>query len=224
MLTLAIDTSTSAITAAVADGPQVLAARSVRDPRGHTEHLAPTIEAALAAAGVGVADLRRIAVGVGPGPFTGLRVGLVTAVTMGHALRVPVHGVVSLDALALQAVEMLAGDLLVASDARRKEVYWATYHVVDGSVERTSEVAVSRPIDLPEVVRQLPVIGRGGALYPDLLGPAVSDALGQPVLDVDAASVALLVDRLVAAGHPTPVEPMYLRRPDALTTAERAAR
>lgn len=223
MLTLAIDTSTSAIAAAVADGPQVLASRNVLDPRGHTEHLAPTIAAALADAGVRLGDLGRIAVGVGPGPFTGLRVGLVTAMTMGHALGIPAHGVVSLDALALQAVEMVSGDLLVATDARRKEVYWATYRAFEGSVERTSEVAVRRPADLPEAVRCLPVLGRGGELYPDLLGPAVVDVLGQPVLDVDAASVALLADALVAAGHPTPVEPKYLRRPDALTTAERAA-
>ena len=74
------------------------------DARAHTEKLAPLVRDTLAAAGATPADLTGIAVGTGPGPFTGLRVGLVTAVTMGHALGIPVHGVCSLDALAEQAL------------------------------------------------------------------------------------------------------------------------
>lgn len=223
MLTLAIDTSTSAITAAVADGAQVLSTASVLDPRGHTEQLAPTIAAALDRAVVGVGQLDRIAVGVGPGPFTGLRVGLVTAVTMGYALGIAVHGVCSLDALARQAAESIGGEFVVATDARRKEVYWATYRASEAGAERSGEVAVARPADLPERVQRLPVVGRGAVLYPEILGALALDRDQHPMLDVDAAWVARLADEFVAAGRTTPVEPMYLRRPDALTTAERAA-
>ena len=104
MLTLAIDTSTSAIGVAVlAPGADPVVGVEV-DARAHTEKLAPLVRDTLAAAGATPADLTDIAVGTGPGPFTGLRVGLVTALTLGHALGIPVHGVCSLDALAEQAL------------------------------------------------------------------------------------------------------------------------
>ena len=103
MRLLALDTATSAITVAVHDGEQVLATRTTVDARRHTELLAPMIVDALAAAGTDVTEVTHVAVGTGPGPFTGLRVGLVTAQTFAHARGITVHGVCSLDALAAAA-------------------------------------------------------------------------------------------------------------------------
>ncbi|MFC7486421.1 tRNA (adenosine(37)-N6)-threonylcarbamoyltransferase complex dimerization subunit type 1 TsaB [Knoellia sp. CPCC 206453] len=219
MLILAIDTSTSAITVALHDETRAIAQGSHLDARAHTEWLAPLIATCLSDADKRPSDLTGVAIGVGPGPFTGLRVGMVTGLTMGHALEVPVHGVCSLDALAAQAAELVAdGKLLVATDARRKEVYWARYAVRPGSVERLTEPAVDRPADLPDDVRALPTAGRGPVLYPELFATAL------PILDVDAAVLARVAVARIQAGEPMSVEPLYLRRPDALTTAERAAR
>jgi len=218
VLILAIDTSTSAITVALHDEEAVVAQRTHLDARAHTEWLAPLVESCLAEAGKQPSDLTDVAIGVGPGPFTGLRVGMVTGLTMGHALGIPVHGVCSLDALAEQAAPHVEGELLVATDARRKEVYWARYAVRPGGVERLTDPAVDRPGDLPEEVRALPTAGRGSLLYPDLFARPLE------VLDVDAAVLARVAVARIRAGESMPVEPLYLRRPDALTTAERAAR
>lgn len=218
MLILAIDTSTSAITVALHDDAQVLAAQSHLDPRAHTEWVSPLVASCLESAGRVPADLTAVVVGNGPGPFTGLRVGIVTGLTMGHALGVPVHGICSLDVLAAQAADGLEGEVLVATDARRKEVYWSRYAVRSGRAERLTSPAVERPADLPDEVRALPTVGRGPVLWPELFPHPV------PVLDVDAAVLARLAVERSAAGEEMPVEPLYLRRPDALTTAERAAR
>lgn len=219
MLILAIDTSTSAITVALHDDTRVLAAESHLDPRAHTEWVSPLIASCLASTGLTPADLTAVAVGNGPGPFTGLRVGIVTGLTMGHALGVPVHGICSLDVLAAQAAGTVGdGELLVATDARRKEVYWSRYAVRSGAAERLTFPAVERPADLPDDVRSLPTVGRGPVLWPELFPHPV------PVLDVDAAVLARLTVERSRVGEEMPVEPLYLRRPDALTTAERAAR
>ncbi len=218
MMLLGIDTATSAIAVALHDGTDVVAVADRVDPRGHTEHLAPLVVEVLVSAGMTPRDLTDIAVGTGPGPFTGLRVGLVTAVTMGHVLEVPVHGVCSLDSLAESGALVVEGDLLVATDARRKEVYWARYAAADGSARRVTAPAVARPADVPEGVRAMPTVGRGPQLYPELFPWAAGP------LDVDAAALVRLAARRIAAGEPMPVDPLYLRRPDALTTAERDAR
>jgi tRNA threonylcarbamoyladenosine biosynthesis protein TsaB len=218
MRLLAIDTSTSAITVSV-HGGQDWATASVLDARGHAEHVAPLIEGVLAKAELDPADVTDVVVGNGPGPFTGLRVGIVTGLVFAHARGIPVHGVCSLDALAQDAAEQLGGgEFVVATDARRKEVYWARYAGGPGSVRRLTDPAVDRPADLPEVVRQLPTAGRGPVLYPDLFPSPVA------VIDVSAASLGRLAQKRLAAGETLPVEPMYLRRPDALTTAERGAK
>ncbi len=217
-LLLGIDTATSAIAVALHDGVEVIASAAREDPRGHTEHLAPLIDALLRDSGRAPRDLTAIAVGTGPGPFTGLRVGLVTAVTLGHVLGIPVHGVCSLDAMAQDAAPLAGGELVVATDARRREVYWARYAVRDGRAVRLSDPAVSRPADVAEEVRSLPTAGRGPLLYPELYPHPVGP------LDVDGGALVRLAARRVAAGEPMAVEPLYLRRPDALTTAERATR
>lgn len=226
---LALDTSTSAITVAVGDLSHdgevtIRDRRAVVDPRAHTEHLAPLIQAALSAVEARPADLDQIVVGTGPGPFTGLRVGLVTAVTMGAALGIPVSGVCSLDALAQAALTLPTPppELLVATDARRKEIYWARYALSASgrsAYEPLTGPAVDRPADVPAEVASLPVVGRGTTLYPALL----PHPLDLPQ-DVDAEFLLTVAGPRIVAGENLPVSPLYLRRPDALTTAERAAR
>jgi tRNA threonylcarbamoyl adenosine modification protein YeaZ len=215
MLMLALDTSTTAITVAVR-GDGTAASSSVLDARGHTEHLARLVTEVLGSAGRRVDEVTDVVVGTGPGPFTGLRVGVVTGLVFAHARGIPAHGVCSLDALALDAAAVVGhGEFLVATDARRKEVYWARYTAVDGAAERLSDPAVDRPADLPDAVRSLPTAGRGPLLVPELFPEPL------PMLDVQATSLAAVAEHRLAAGLAMPVEPLYLRRPDALTTAER---
>ena len=215
MLLLAIDTATSAISVALHDGESVLAESSTLDARRHGEELAPGIVEVLTRAGASPADVSAVVAGTGPGPFTGLRVGLVTARTFGFACGIPVFGVCSLDALAHQVwlgdAAGLGQSCVVATDARRKEVYWARYDITAGGVVRRGEPMVAKAEAIIEEVRGLPVIGRGGLLYADSFGPRVGP------LDVSAGALADLGARALAAGDELPpAEPMYLRRPDAV--------
>ena len=204
MLLLGLDTATSAVTVAVCEGARTLAQLTAADDRRHGELLAPAIESVLRDAGVAVGDLGGIVVGVGPGPFTGLRVGLVTARMLGAVLQVPVRGLCTLDALALDAG--MAGPFRVATDARRKEVYWAAYDGSGGPV-RVDGPHVSRPADVSWAG---PVVGQGPQLYPD----AFPD--GRAPFRPSAAALCRWVD----AGLPTvDPEPLYLRRPDATEPA-----
>ena len=231
---LAFDTATPYVTVALHDGDvegerSIVAERRSDQRMKHGEQLAPLIEAVLADAGIVRQDLTAIAVGIGPGPFTGLRVGLVTARTLALSLGIPVLGVPSLDALAVQAVSDLglrAGqEILATSDARRKEVYWARYRVVahEGPhgvpvVERTAGPDVDRAGFVAQA--QLPladaadtplpvVVGEGAMLYPEFL-PVADDAPLVP----DATVLARLALVRREAGEELPTEPLYLRRPD----------
>jgi len=104
----------------------LLAERVTIDARAHAEQLTPNVLAALGDAGLSVGDLGAVVVGCGPGPFTGLRVGMATAAAYGHALGIPVHGVCSLDAIGIESAGTVS-EVLVVTDARRREVYWALY-------------------------------------------------------------------------------------------------
>lgn len=200
---LAFDTASPTVTVALHDGTEVVAAATAEIGMRHGEQLAPLIEQVLASAGITPAGLTGIAVGVGPGPFTGLRVGLVTARTLGHVLDVPVHGVCSLDAIAAEAVAtgVVQGEFLVATDARRKEVYLASY---DGSGRRQGAPVVERPA---VVASDLPVVGEGAALYPESFPNA------RTPLRPDAAWLARTV--IAQQVEVTGPDPLYLRRPDA---------
>lgn len=129
MLVLALDTATPDLIVGLVRVPSdtdtgvVVAQRILTDSRQHNELLTPTVVEILEESGQKFADIDRIVVGCGPGPFTGLRVGMVTAAAFGDALGIPVHGVCTHDAIANQ----LDGQALVATDARRKEIYWSLY-------------------------------------------------------------------------------------------------
>ncbi|MGX6602787.1 tRNA (adenosine(37)-N6)-threonylcarbamoyltransferase complex dimerization subunit type 1 TsaB [Micromonosporaceae bacterium Da 78-11] len=217
MLVLALDTATPASTAALvevtADGLKGVAERRTVDPRAHGEKLAPEIAAALAEAGVRPRDLGAIVAGLGPGPFTGLRVGLATAASMAQALGIPTYGVCSLDGLGRAAGP---GRVLIATDARRREVYYATY--LDG--ERVSGPEVAKPAHVaPLLAGQVDrAAGEGALKYGDLFGVPVEEHLLYPP---GAALVALAAARIRAAAPSEPLTPLYLRRPDAVEPAGR---
>jgi tRNA threonylcarbamoyl adenosine modification protein YeaZ len=196
VLVLALDTSTPSVAVAlVRRGTGVLAERADVDARRHGELLAVGIREVLTAAGCRRTDLDAVAVGLGPGPFTGLRVGIVTAAALSDALGIPAYGICSLDALG-------AGARLAVTDARRREVYWARY---DEDGTRVEGPHVSPPAELDAA--GLPVVGDGALAYPAVFG-AVPDAPRYP----SAARIAELVDVSAPA---VPLVPLYLRRPDA---------
>lgn len=220
MLLIAFDTATPAVTVALHDGTHVLAETTTVDARRHGELLASSIDAVLAEAGAGRLDITAVAAGTGPGPYTGLRVGLVTARVLGSALGVPVYGVGTLDVIAADAAAAAGGrEFIVATDARRREVYWARY---DAAGHRLDGPAVGIPGDVAELAaaslggrdsqagQGVLAAGAGALLYPGVLGEPLEPAYPA------AGTLARLAAQQLATGHPgTGAEPIYLRRPDA---------
>lgn len=211
---LALDTATPAVTVALHDGDRVLAQSDQTDARRHGELLLPSVDRVLREAGRTPPELTAIAVGVGPGPYTGLRVGLVTAAAFGAALGIPVHGLCTLDGIAYAAgLSGLDGPFVVATDARRKEVYWARY--ADART-RLGDPAVDRPADLADTVAGIPAVGAGALLYPETFTGVTA---GLPEHQSAAALASLAVERLAAGAELLPPRPLYLRRPDAQVPA-----
>ena len=217
MLVLGIDTSSEVVVSSLFDGIGVLGTSSQPGSQAHGELLAAGIDAMLRDAQHAPRELTHIVVGVGPGPFTGLRVGMVTGLVMAEALGIPVLGVCSLDVVALAAAghDGLVTPFAVVTDARRKEVYVARY---DDEGRRLSEPVVSRPDDLDEDLRLAPVVGVGAALYSDRFADIRSVAPLDPVALAAASGAVVLGSAQVKA---LPVHPLYLRRPDAVESAPR---
>lgn len=195
--TLGIDTSHVVAVGLALDG-EPHSRVIVDDTRAHAEALMPSVLDACERAGITLRDLDEVVVGMGPGPFTGLRVGVATAWTLAHAAGLEPHGVCSLDVVARQWAEAGApAQFVVAADARRKELYWASYRA-DGT--RTSDPQVSAP----EAVPALPVAGAVPESFRALLDVRGPDAL-------DPAVMAARWRTLPVAGD----EPFYLRPADA---------
>ncbi|MEW9528988.1 tRNA (adenosine(37)-N6)-threonylcarbamoyltransferase complex dimerization subunit type 1 TsaB [Microbispora sp. NPDC049125] len=237
MLVLAFDTATPAVTAALHDGGHVLAESTTIDARRHGELLAPAVERVLRSAGATLRDVTAIVAGTGPGPYTGLRVGLMTATALATTTGAPAFGVCTLDALAyahaddVEDAGNVTGPFLVATDARRKEVFWARY---DAGGARLDGPRVDRPQDLPG---ELPVVGAGGRMYAEIIGPgrltgpehpsagalaALAAGLLADLTPDEAAALARMpegrvdsVDKASELGVLGPPRPIYLRRPDA---------
>lgn len=221
-LTLGIDTS-GAVSVAVADGERVIAERTDERARHHDEVLLAMIDEAVAEAGASRTDIARVVAGRGPGPFTGLRVGLVTARSIAHVLGADLRGLSSLDALALAAAEEFpeARRIAVVLDARRKEVYYAEYAATPGdgapTLRREIEPSVGAPAEVAALLGGAEVIvGSGAHLYPDLLPPAgaLKHASAGALIRAAAAAEAR-GERLEST------EPLYLREPDAAKPTRR---
>jgi tRNA threonylcarbamoyl adenosine modification protein YeaZ len=230
VLVLGFDTATPAVSVAVHDGALVVGEAFAVDARRHGELLAPMIAKVMADAGASRADLTAVAVGVGPGPYTGLRVGVVTARVLAAVLGIPVYGVCTLDVIAAAVPASPGREFLVATDARRKEVYWARY---DGDERRLEGPLVGAASSIPGAPG-LVVAGAGGQLYPEAFGGVTGPAY--PHARTLCEIVAVQLDE---RGGPGPVrarggtlpggpagvpgfrppllaaEPLYLRRPDA---------
>jgi tRNA threonylcarbamoyl adenosine modification protein YeaZ len=200
VLVLALDTATPTLVAGLArwtpsESAELLAERAVPSGTRHAELLTPAIAGVLSDAGLAMADVDAVVTGLGPGPFTGLRVGVVTAAALADARGLPVVGVCSLDAIG-------SGARTVVTDARRKEIYWAAF---DGDGARIEGPAVVRPEEL----------GRPGPFVGD---PRFSDRLGAPVEAADVTTAGLLraaAPQLADPSSAGPLLPLYLRRPDA---------
>lgn len=234
MLVLAVDTSTPFVTAGVCrltsgdagPGVETLAARVTEDARAHAELLTPHILECLSEAGLAAHELDAVVVGIGPGPFTGLRVGMVTAAAFADAIGKPVHGICSLDGLAARARAAGAtGDLVVVTDARRREAYHARY---SPEGQRTSGPTVGPAADItvdPGVqwvgdAAKLSEVGSrsAAATGADSGTESVVVAPGlETVTSPDPAGlVTVAAAELLAGASPAPLEPLYLRRPDAV--------
>lgn len=249
MFVLAVDTSTPRVTAGVVrvEGASLteLAVAGHVDARAHNEVLTPLILESLESAGISRADVSAVVVGCGPGPFTGLRVGMATAASFADAWGVPVHGPCSLDALAHPGGEPMAGDVLCVTDARRREVYAAAYR--DG--RRVWGPAVLKAADVAaEVIGAVGdfaftvLVGDEAKCADVAAGPATARPAAGPAAgpastgeSADAGSAPDIVAAypspagLVAAAGPEvlfapaaePLTALYLRRPDATPPKEK---
>jgi tRNA threonylcarbamoyladenosine biosynthesis protein TsaB len=231
VLVLAIDTATSRVSVALGDGGEVIGAVELSGGRRHAEQLAPAIRYLCDELHVDLGHLAAVAVGIGPGLFTGLRVGVTTAKVMAQALRVPVVGVPSLD---LVAYPLRHADRMIVAvlDARRHEVFHASYRPVPGGVQRVSDYTVRRPEELVAELQAethgILLAGDGVTRYHAELGALEHAELAgaEYAWPSVAALVALgsaRVEREEFDG-PWDLHPMYLRRSDAEIEWDRVAR
>jgi tRNA threonylcarbamoyl adenosine modification protein YeaZ len=201
MNVLAIDTSVG-VSVAVLRSNGELTQSQIVDHGLQGELTADLISQVVTESGLEISEITDVVVGVGPGPFTGLRVGLVTAAVFAHAIEIPIHGICSLDAIAFD----YAKPCVVVTDARRKELYWARY---EGN--RIGEPHVSKPEDLLAQFSNTEFVGPGAQLYPDSISGRVLELKAGSLAKLFASGSAQLVD----------VSPMYLRKPDAVEPTTR---
>lgn len=222
MLILGIESATARVGCAIGGHEGVLASAHSARGRRHAEALAPQIEFVCEQAGVQLGSIGCVAVDIGPGLYTGLRVGVTTALAIASTLRVPMIGVTSLDLLAFPA-GLTDRKIIAAVDARRGEVFHAAYRTVPGGVQRVTEPAVDRPDELTAAIEAdgEPVLAVGDGVLAHR--EVFAGAHGVELADASLASPA--AGSLVALAHaralreefvrPDEVEPLYLRRPDA---------
>jgi len=205
MIVLGLDTCLNACSVAVLDGERVLAHRREEMARGHQERLAPMAQATMADAGLAFGQLERIGATVGPGSFTGLRVGVAFAKGLASALSIPAVGVGVLEALAAEA----AGLVAAVVDARRDQVYLQVFdegHPLMAPDALPLGTAAARLAELARG-RDLALVGSGAPLLAEA-------APGARVLTPQGCD-ARIVARLAATRPATPIRPLYLRAPDA---------
>ncbi len=223
MLILGIETATPQVGVAVGGHEGVLASFHAARDRRHAETLVPAISFVCEHARIELQEISCIAVDVGPGLFTGLRVGLASAKAMALALKVPMIGVSSLDLVAFPA-RFSNRRIVAAIDARRGEVFQASYRQVPGGIQRLTAPAVCSPADLASEMLasgdDCLVVGDGGIQYCEELTEVQGVEIAEKALQYPSAQ------SLVALGHaralredfvaPREINPTYLREPDAV--------
>jgi len=222
VLILGIDTATPQVGCAIGGHEGVLAAFQSAKGKRHAETLVPAIQFLSQKTGIELSEIGAVAVDVGPGLFTGLRVGVATAKAMASALRVPMVGVVSLDLLAFE-VRWTTRRIVSVVDARRGEVFYAFYRQVPGGVQRLSEMRCGTPEELCSEIQatgeEVLAVGDGALRYrtalTDLIRVEVEDAglaFPSPAALVQLAHARALREEFV---KPWDLQPVYLRKPDA---------
>ncbi|MFO7778825.1 MAG: tRNA (adenosine(37)-N6)-threonylcarbamoyltransferase complex dimerization subunit type 1 TsaB [Nitriliruptoraceae bacterium] len=221
MLVLGLETSTTRSSVALVDTDRVVASASLGVARRHGEFLAPAIAFCLEQAGIDVDGIHGVAVGVGPGLFTGLRVGLATAQTFAAARQLPVVGLSGLDVLAFRA-RYTRRAICAVLDARRGELFWAFYRAAPGGVQRDSEPVVGRIEQLTAEIEaygdDMLVLGDGALSERQRVLDTGVDVAGPDLAWPDAADLAeLAVPRFVREEtiRPDQLRPIYLREADA---------
>jgi tRNA threonylcarbamoyladenosine biosynthesis protein TsaB len=222
MLILGIESATARVGCAIGGHEGIIASAHSSRGRRHAESLAPQIQFVCEQAGVSLSSIGAVAVDIGPGLFTGLRVGVTTALATATALRVPMIGVTSLDLLAFP-VALSGRRIMAVVDARRGEVFHASYRAVPGGVQRETEPAVGTPDELRSAImaegEEVLLVGDGALQYRDqwenLSGTEVADeshAFPSAATLVGLAHARALREDFV---RPDQIRPLYLRRPDA---------
>lgn len=222
MLILGIETATEQVSVAVGGHEGVIGLFEVNRGRRHAETLTPAIEFVCRQADVTLAEIGCVAVDVGPGLFTGMRVGIAAGKAFAQALRVPMIGISSLDLLAFP---LRHTDRVIAAviDARRGEVYYAFYRQVPGGVQRVSEPTVGRPDDLAADLQargqEAVCVGDGALRYRDELSDVRKLEFAEQWLSHPSAAPLVQLAHAKALReetvNPWDLQPLYLRKPDA---------
>jgi tRNA threonylcarbamoyladenosine biosynthesis protein TsaB len=222
VLILGIETATEQVSVAIGGHEGVLGSFEVCRGRRHAETLTPAIEFVCRRADVTLGEIGAVAVDVGPGLFTGMRVGLATAKAIAQARRVPMIGVSSLDLLAFP-LRHSSRPIVAIIDARKGQVFWSTYRTVPGGVQRIAEPAVGSIDDVIAelIARRLDplLVGDGALRHRDVLAAAVvGEVVDQFLAHPSAAPLVQLAHARALREewvNPWEVQPMYLRAPDA---------
>jgi tRNA threonylcarbamoyladenosine biosynthesis protein TsaB len=222
VLILGIESSTTQVGCAIGGHEGVLASFHAARGRRHAETLTPAIQFICRQVRVDLDEIGVVAVDLGPGLFTGLRVGVATAKAIASALRVPMVGVPSLDLLAFP-VRFSSRLIVAAIDARRGELFYASYRQVPGGVQRLTPHQVGSPDDLASELlatgEECLLVGDGALRYPEVLSDVARVEVGDRGLAypsanslVQLAHAQALREQFVA---PWELQPLYLRKPDA---------
>lgn len=222
MLILGITTSTAQVGCAIGGHEGILGAIHSSRGRRHAETLTPAVEFLCRQTRVQLSDIGAIAVDLGPGMFTGLRVGIAAGKALAHARRLPMIGVSSLDLLAFP-LRHSNRRIVCAIDAGRGELFHASYRQSPGGVQRLTEPEVATPDDLASDLvatnEELLLVGDGALRYRDVLDIVTRIELADPGMAYPQASslVQLAHARALREDFVTPAEltPLYLRKPDA---------
>lgn len=222
MLILGIETATNQVSVAIGGHEGVLALFEVCRGRRHAETLAPAIEFVCRQAQIEMSEISVLAVDIGPGLFTGMRVGLASAKAIAQALRLPMIGISSLDLLAFP-LRHSGRAVAAVIDARKGEVFWALYRPVPGGVQRIGQPMVGSPDDLVADLmasgHELLCVGDGALRYRDQLATIVRCEVADQFLSNPSAAPLVQLAHAKALReewvNPWEVQPMYLRPPDA---------